>query len=380
MARKKHTKKRPNGEGSVYRRGETGPWIAALTVGPKQRITRTRHTKAEAEAALAELLLKSTAGMLTATAQTPLGQYLWDWLENVKRPNVRPASFIVMRRRIKIVAQHLGTIPLAELGPQHIQRFYRTLMENYTPRTIGQVHIQLKSALRHAVEWEFIARNPCDRVKPPKIEQREYTTLSPEDLANVLDELREHRLYALYVLLMHTGLRGGEALGLRWADINEDLSVLHVRQIVTPLIDGGMGFGPPKTESSRRTVRLVPEVIAALKRHEQQQRLDRIAAESWRYPDLVFTSPSGGILWRRDVGDPLSAALTRLGLPHLRVHDLRHCFATALAHANVQPQTLQRILGHSNVQTTLGIYAHVLKPMEVEAMEVMGTALKRRTK
>jgi hypothetical protein len=76
MARKKHTKKRPNGEGSVYRRGETGPWIAALTVGPKRRITRTRHTKADAEAALAELLLKSTSGMLTATAQTPLGQYL----------------------------------------------------------------------------------------------------------------------------------------------------------------------------------------------------------------------------------------------------------------------------------------------------------------
>jgi integrase len=172
------------------------------------------------------------------------------------------------------------------------------------------------------------------------------------------------------VLALTTGLRRGELLGLKWADIDLENTTLSVNRSMDTL------YGPPeekapKRQSSRRTVLLVPEAVAALRLHRRRQAEERLAAgPAWRERDLVFPTTLGTLT----LGDNLlkrnlRPLLEKAGLPPLTFHELRHTFATFHLASGGKPKVIQEILGHSSIKTTMDTYSHLILGMQEEAAE-----------
>jgi integrase len=170
------------------------------------------------------------------------------------------------------------------------------------------------------------------------------------------------------VLALTTGLRRGEFLGLKWADVDLDKATLSVNRSMDTL------YGPPeekapKRESSRRTVVLVPEAVAALRLHHRRQAEERLAAgPAWREQDLVFPTTIGSpMLGDNLLKRNLRPLLEKASLPPLTLHELRHTFATFHLASGEKPKVIQEILGHSSIKTTMDTYSHVIPGMQEEA-------------
>lgn len=225
-------------------------------------------------------------------------------------------------------------------------------------------------ALEHAVRRGLIARNPVDQTDPPTRDTKPATTLIPEQLQTYLEDAKQTapiRLWALYWTMAGTGMRFGEALGLRDADVDLEQSVVSVRQT---LKQSG-GFGTPKTERSRRTITLPVEVVDALRqlRHWKREQKLRLGPKFKDF-GLVFCLPNGkplhqGNVRRRD----FYPRFVRLGLPKIRLHDLRHTHGTQLIAAGVDPRTVSDRLGHSSPAFTMSVYVHGVSESQRRAAE-----------
>jgi integrase len=180
----------------------------------------------------------------------------------------------------------------------------------------------------------------------------------------LLEAASESRLEALYVVAIHTGLRRGELLGLKWTDADLNAGTLTVRRSLD--VDGT--FKPLKSRAARRTLKLTPRALYALNAHKVRQNAERLQAGSrWQdhnlvFPDTVGKPMNAGNLYRRDFR-PL---LKRAGLADegFTIHSLRHTFATTLAEKGVHPSTAQKMLGHSDIRMTLAIYTHATDALE----------------
>jgi integrase len=197
-----------------------------------------------------------------------------------------------------------------------------------------------------------------------------------EQVKVLLEVARGDRLEALYVLAIHTGLRQGELLGLKWEDVDLESGTLRVRRTLVTA-KGGSVLMAPKTKRSRRSVRLTQGAVEALRGHlkRQLQEIDR-AGSLWRENGLMFASESGEPLDRRYLTScRYKALLKRTELPMIRFHDLRHTGATLLLSKNVNPKIVSEMLGHASIAITLDTYSHVLPNMRDQAAAAMEDAL-----
>jgi integrase len=195
---------------------------------------------------------------------------------------------------------------------------------------------------------------------------------------------RGHRLEALFLLALGTGMRRAEVMGLKWQDLDFTQGTLQVRRILTrvPTRTRG-GQGPayvetePKTERGRRCLFLPPFALEALKRHRGRQLEEKLKAGLvWQDHDYVFCTSVGTHLNpTRDILDQLKKLLEKAGLPAIRFHDLRHSAATALLALGTNPKIVQEVLGHSAISITMDVYSHVLPTMQKEAMNRLNDAL-----
>jgi len=203
---------------------------------------------------------------------------------------------------------------------------------------------------------------------------------SPEEAQRFLQAACGDRLEALFVLALTTGLRQGEALALRWEDIDLEAGILMVkRQVQRKRRDGseldepGLVFSQPKSKKGHRTIRLSAIALEALKKHQERQLQEKLRSDT-RYHDqgLVFTTTIGTPLDAQNVVNRhFKPLLKRAGLPDIRFHDLRHTCATLLARKNVNPKIVQDTLGHASLSMTLGVYSHVQAAMKDEAAVAM---------
>jgi len=185
--------------------------------------------------------------------------------------------------------------------------------------------------------------------------------LTLAQVATFLDSVESDRLAALYKVAIGLGLRQGELLALRWSDVNLDAGTLKVRN-TRNLITGELA--EPKTDSSRRTLRLGAELTAALRSHKARQSEERLAAgRKWHDEDYVFTSPTGHALDSANVRHSFQAALARAELPHQRFHDMRHACATLRLEQGEELAIVSKILGHASLSTTADIYGHLTDAM-----------------
>jgi len=199
--------------------------------------------------------------------------------------------------------------------------------------------------------------------------------LTPDEVHALLDAAKGDRFEAILTVAIAVGLRRGEALGLKWSDIDLDAAVLRVRRALV-YVDGDLRFVDPKSKRSRRTIPLPSVSIHALREHRRRQAAQRLAAgPDWDDEDLVFPSATGGPMDPNNLGRHFRALCDRAGIGRVRLHDLRHTCASLLLAQNVHPRVVMEILGHSGIAITMDTYSHVLPELQREAADRMDQAL-----
>ena len=373
--------RRANGEGSVYRRAD-GRWTAAhyvlLPNGGRVRRAVYGKTRKEAADKLADLIAKTSAGVPLATRSWTVAGYAAHWLEDVVRPRLKPASFMSYRETLRLhILPTLGRLKVQALRPDQV----RALLAHKTtaglsPRSVQIVHGTLRTMLGEAVREEIIVRNAAALVRPPSISREEVTPWSPEDASQFLTASVTHRLYALFAVGVAIGLRRGELLALRWADVDLDERVVRVRQTVQRLPDVGLIFGTPKTGKSRRTVPLPARSIKVLRSHRARQAAEALAlGPAWTDSGLVFTSTVGTVIEPRNLSRLFDQLILAADVRRIRFHDLRHTCASLLLAQGVPPRVVMDVLGHSQLAITMDLYSHVMPTALREAADAIDRAL-----
>ena len=220
-----------------------------------------------------------------------------------------------------------------------------------------------------AVRWNLVSRNVCELVSPPRIVKTEMQPLTMEQAHKLLESVRGHRLEMLLTLALTTGMRRGEMLALRWANVDFERRTVKVHRTVDYIPKYGYVETEPKTAAGRRTILLPAFVVEMLKEHRTRQLEARLkAGDAWERRDLVFTGLSGGYFNPRYMDKLFSKVLVEAGLEHIRFHNLRHSAATLLLSMGVDMKVIQEILGHSSYLMTANLYSHVLPKMQQGAM------------
>jgi integrase len=415
-------------QGQVKARGKDR-WDISVFVGrdadgKRCYITRTVHGgKKKAGEALRALLAEHDRGRLGRPDHRPVGEYLDWWLANVATPRVRASTLESYRRVVKVYLKpDLGEIRLDKLSPLQVQELVRTLTEKgLAARTVRYALATLNGAMRKAVKLRLIIRNPCEDAEQPREAHREMQVPGEAARARLLAELQADSLWPLWCVLASGGLRPGEALGLKWSDLNVEAGVLTVARSLSRT-GKGWELTEPKTAAGRRTVALPAEAVAVLTEHQERQRKaqDKIEKD---HPDAVERN---GLMFADALGHPLNwtncrrrhfqLALQRAtmtcatcGLPLRKAKDgalqhagpvlvggetpeahppapfaelaglvpysLRHLSASLLLNGGVDLKTVSARLGHSTAAFTLSTYTHLVPGSQQAAAVAIGAAL-----
>lgn len=353
-------KLRIKGEGSVYQRGQDGAWkgYVDLGFGPDgkrlRRYVRGR-TQAEALAKLHELRRQLESGV-DLTVRSTLREYLDRWLAT-KAQQVKPRTLELYRAYVDKACASLGKLEVAKVTPVRIQAMVEAIATDAGAATANKVRRVLYGAFKQAVRWRLIAANPVDGVDPVKETPRETTLWTAAEAAKFLDATRPHRHYALFYLFLSTGLRQGEALALRWSDVEADHLV--VRRTITR-VAGRVEFTTPKTAKGERVVTLSSDVVAVLEAHRVQQAAERAAAaELYTAGELVFCNEVGDVITPMALHHVWGRLKDRAGVPSIRIHDLRHMHVSLLVQRGLDPRTIADRIGHADAAFTLRRYSHV---------------------
>ncbi|MDB4894408.1 MAG: Phage integrase [Firmicutes bacterium] len=373
-------RKNANGEGTVFKRTRGGKtsWYAELVVGWKadgnKNVLRSPACtlKDDASTWLALRRTERSQGSLTEPSKQTVAYFMTAWMETTASHEVGASTMQLYRNMFNwYIVEPLGQVQLQQLRPQQVQELYHSLMQSgKSPRTVQLVHAVLRRAMAQATTWGLLPKNLMESVKPPKVEHKEVAVLTPDQVVQFIASAKEDRLHAMFLLAVTTGLRRGELLGLRWQDIDMDAGTLTVAQ-AQKKIGERIEFGTTKTRASRRTIDLPDVVLVAFKLWRREQAKERLrVGEAWVHPELVFTSTIGSPVHPKNMLDRnFRDVLERAELPRIRFHDLRHTAATLLLANGVNARVLMDVLGHSQINITLGLYGHVLREQKKEAAQ-----------
>lgn len=372
------TKQRGHGEGSITQRND-GRWMARVSLPDGSRKSFYGATRREAQQKLTAALRNLEQGRPIAPERQTVGDFLTKWLASAK-PNLRPSTYQRYEEVLRLhILPTLGKHRLARLMPPQLQALYAAkLAEGQAPRSVRKIHALLHRALGQARRWRLIPANPCDDVEQPRPADQAIQPLSPEQARALLAAATDDPLEALYVLALTTGMRQGELLALRWGDVDLERRRLAVTRTVRRISGQGWHVGPPKSKSGLRRIELTDLAVAALRRHRERQRFQRLAAgEAWQEQDLVFTNEVGGFIEATNlVQRSFRPLLERATLPRIRFHDLRHSTASLLLVEGKLTKVVQELLGHSSIQITDDTYRHVAPVLHRDAVDALERLLR----
>jgi integrase len=343
---------------------------------------RRRQTKAgfasrkEARSAMNKVLAAVSERSYVTPTKLTVEQFLvGEWLPAIEQ-TVRLTTYRSYVQHVRWhIAPHLGELPLQSLSGAQINALYAILAcrgrrsgkAGLAPQTIRHVHAVLHRALRDAVRWGLISRNPIESADPPRVSSaREMHTWSPEQLEAFLQFTKDDRLHTLWHALALTGMRRGEACGLRWSDCDLEQGRIAVCRALVPVARTVL-VSEPKTARGKRSIALDERTVAVLRAHAERQAAEREAATKWSETGLVFTGKDGRALPPNSVSRCFVRAVKRAKLPEIRLHDLRHTHATLALRAGIHPKVVSERLGHATVAITLDTYSHAIPALQEEA-------------
>jgi len=375
--------RRANSEGSIYKRAD-GRWVATIDLGyaggKRRRKSYYAGTRREVAEKLTAALRARQQGLPVVGDRQTVGALLESWLSESAARKVRPRTLQRYREIVRLhLTPKLGRVPLSKLTPQRVDAMMNeALAAGVSPRSAAHHRAVLRTALNVAMRWGFVGRNVASLADPPRVPEREVRPLTPTDARALLDAVHGDRLEALFTVALALGLRQGEALGLRWADVDLDGGTLTVQRTLQR-VDREWCFMEPKTARSRRTLALPGPVTVALREHRTRQLQERLRlGAAWQgdgWGDLVFTDEAGGPVSGFHVSRRFRALLSVAGLPAMRYHDLRHGAASLMAAQGVPARVAMEILGHAQISTTMNVYVHVAPELGRDAADRMAAAL-----
>jgi integrase len=366
--------KRRHGEGSITKRTD-GRYQVRLSIPGQGRKSFYARTYCAAQALRKEKLAELQQGTLSAKQSVTLATYL------PARLAIKPLTYETYDLNMRRVLPHLGHLRLDELRPGHVQDCYNALLDGgLSARSVKQAHLVLHKALKDAMKLELVQRNVTEAATAPRPRSRERPYLTPEELNTLFETTYSDRFHALWVLLGTTGLRIGEALGLKWSDLDLSKRTLVVRRALQRQTGAGLVFVEPKSASSRRRVELMNTAREALQEHRERQAFERKAAgRAWQEHCLVFPSKVGTPLEQGRVHKQFKCSLEKAALPNIRIHDLRHTAASIMLEQGVHIRVVQEMLGHSSFALTATTYSHVSVTMQREAVDRVDALLSYRS-
>src|SRR5450759_1095993 len=371
------TKRRGANEGTIVRRRD-GRWAAAISLGGRRRKWFYGTTREEVYRKMTAAQHAMNSGGLADSRGLTVGDFLNQWLDEVVRPSVRRWTYHGYEVHVRLhISPAVGHLPLERLEPRHVQLLLnQKLKEAMAPKSVRYIRGTLRNALNQAVRWGLVARNAAALVDGPRVPTYEIQAFTPDEARKFLLAAKGDRLEALYSVALTLGLRQGEALGLRWQDIDVRLGYLRVaRQLQR--FDGIFQLVEPKTVRSRRTIVMPHSISKVLGEHRTRQAEERAkSGKGWNEWDLVFTRPDGQPLDGTVVTHQFHRFLDKAGLPQRRFHDLRHSCATLLLAQGVSARVVMEILGHSHIALTMNTYTHVVPELRRDAAQRMEALLR----
>lgn len=372
--------KRGMGEGSIYKRKD-GRWAATIDLGwldgRRKRKTFYGNTRRKVQEQLTIALRDVQQGFPIASERQSLRQFLEYWLTESVKPTVRPRTFQSYDEIVRLhIMPSLGRTPLVKLTPQAVQSLINEKLDSgLSPRRVQYIHAVLRRALGQAEAWSLIPRNVAKLVKPPRVERFEIQPFTPEEARAFLSAIQGDRLEALYTVALAVGLRKGEALGLKWDDVDLEAGTIMIR-FSLQRIEGELKLVEPKSAKSRRTIAMPAISVNALRAHRARQLEERLVAGSvWQESGFTFTTPVGTPLDGPNVSRHFHRTLKKAGMSRQRFHDLRHTAASLMLVQGIHPRVVMETLGHSQISLTMNTYSHVIPVLKQEAARKMDAVL-----
>lgn len=409
MGARSKPRRSPNGQGSVYRRAD-GRWEAKVFVdtpdGRRKRFSIYGDTERAVTDELTKIRDHQRRGIPTATTTLTVSEYMKYWLENIAEPSIRRTTYATYEGDVRLhIGPGIGKRKLKSLQPNHIRAWLTGLKTKcqccaqgkdaaraaksrarccarHPPQCCKDVlsvssiqHILrvLRAALQDAVDEELLSRNVARLVQVRGADTRKVRAFTRPEAVRFLKTAEGHRLYALWAVALSIGLRRGEALGLRWQEVDLEAGRITINRALHR-VDGELKLENVKTKGSAGVLPLPGPLVTILATHRRRQLEERRAAGSaWRDNSLVFTTTVGGPIEPRNVNRMFRNLCRKAGVPQLRVHDLRHSCATMLFTMGVTPATVQKILRHSSIAVTTGTYVEVIEAVQRDALESMSS-------
>lgn len=361
-------------------------WSIRYRVDGKQVRERGFKTKSEAAKALRDRLVAIDRREYIAPSSQTFDEYAEGWLQRAQS-RLKPSTFASYSRNLRThVSPVLGRRQLQVIDSLMLDDLLQRLLVGgrkdsteggLSPTTVRYIGTIVGAVLADAAKRGVISRNPMDAATPPRPKHRgDHTVWSQQQVRQFLSSTKGDRLFPLWRVLLYTGMRRGEALGLSWDSIDLDNGVLTISRSLVDTEWGKPTFSTPKTSAGGRTISLDEETLEILRRHRTTQLQERLLAGAG-YVDhgLVFAHADGTPHHPDRVSRSFRLATAKAGLQQIRLHDLRHCHATMLLLAGVPAHVVQRRLGHAHVSITLSVYAAVMPSQDREAADAFAAVM-----
>lgn len=358
------------------------------TGGLKEKSKGGFRTKKEAQLAAQEEEKAINYFGFASDGEEDVSTYFEQWLETYKRPHVKPITFTVQERNVRLnILPRWGSYKLKDLKRNEYQQWINELRKHYSEGTVRRIHSIMSSALNDAVcEFQIMRTHPLQRIKIPKEtekskkvkfftrEQLEVFLLTLKKPARYTRYRLSIQYYALFTLLARTGLRIGEALALTWDDIDLKKQTLTVNKTIVYPVNSEPYISTTKTGRSERTIKLDDHTVNVLKQHRTNRKEVVLRYEDYKPAknNIVFHQQGGRWLRSNVTRAYFKEVCKRANLPVLSPHALRHSHAVHLLEAGVNLKYVSERLGHASVKITADTYLHVTRKIEDEALELYG--------
>lgn len=353
------------GDGSVWQRAD-GRWVARLVFvddfGKKSRADKYAKTKKEAEQLLRQMRRHAEDGSPVVESALTVATWSERWIDRTlavspRKPTTKETYSRLIRHHM--IGGSIGVERLDRLTPSKVEEWLHGLLQTRSEATCRQVHAILCMILDGAVREGLVRRNVARAVSKPRVPRTDVKSYSLEEVSQLLMSAKGDRLESFLRLLVFTGLRKGEALGLRWSEVDFDAAQIRVTGTLAR-VGGALTRQEPKTSKSRRSVPLVPEAIEALRDQRVRQAKERLAAgEAWTDSGYVFTTEAGTPVDPRNALRWFYLVRDRAGIDAGSLHSFRHAAASVLLSNGVPMPVVSDVLGHSSISITVDMYGHM---------------------
>ena len=366
---------------NIKKDDQRGTWFFVVdlpSADGKRRQVRRRGfaTKKEAKAALDSLTEDVRHGLHVDRNRLTLGQFLTDqWLPT---RGLAPTTLETYTIAVdKWIIPHLGAVRLQAIDPAAVAQFLGAMLAaGRSPKYVRNIHGVLRKALADARRLGLVRTNAAADVELPTVRRGEMRAWDDQQLGRFLRRVESDRLGPLWRFVVATGVRRGEALGVRWSDLDLDGATVSLRR--SRVVAGGRVVeGPTKTRAGERSIALDAVTVSVLRSWKSTQSAERLLMGAGWGNDvgLVFTRPDGTPLYPQTVTAAFKRIAIELGIPTIGVHGLRHSSATMMLASGISPKVVSQRLGHANVSITLDTYSHVLPAHDQAAADFIGRTL-----